>query len=101
MVQNKWTHHLNYIKTLWLVKEEINKVITPFGVGEENKPRPVDEPCLLPKRLKGRAHRITSVVSFNPVRSSMEASQFHIKISEASFPRVNSKHFYLLLEPTL
>ena len=53
-----WTLCLNCIKTLWLVQEEINNIIMPFGVVEENKQRPVNEPCSLLKRLEWRTHRI-------------------------------------------
>ena len=53
-----WTLCLNCIKTLWLVQEEINNIIMPFGVVEENKQRPVNEPRSLLKRLEWRTHSI-------------------------------------------
>ena len=65
----------------------------PLGVIEENKQRPMNEPCPLLKRLSGELTELLSMVSFSPVRSSMAASQFYIKISEASFPQSELKAF--------
>ncbi len=44
--------------SLWLIEEQIDDVVSAFGVVKEDKQRPVYEPHPLLQRLKRRTHRL-------------------------------------------
>lgn len=43
---------------LWLIQKELNDIVSALGVVEEDKERPVNEPCSLLERLERGADRL-------------------------------------------
>lgn len=75
---------MNGIKTLWLVKEEINNIIMPFEVVEKNRDHKWD--VFTTEDTQVANSELLSMVFFNCMRTSVAVSQwFCIKISEASY----------------
>ena len=43
---------------LWLIQKQLNDIVSAFGVVEEDKERPVNEPCPLLERLERGSNRL-------------------------------------------